>query len=104
MCDVFEIKNVYGSDSNWHLAHANTARIAIEFRAKQRTNHPHPLRDGREKTKAFLVGRGQPSTVRYKSSVARGEASRALIRKALGFSRHVSWQASGWSETSPPSA
>jgi hypothetical protein len=65
---------------------------------QQRANHSDPPRDGSEKTKSFLVGRGLQSHHRYKRSVARGIPHRALIRKGLGFFGHVTWQASGWRE------
>jgi hypothetical protein len=91
-------------ERNWHLTLMDAVQDAIEFRAKRSARPLYPLRDGREKTKAFPVGRGQPCTDRYKRSVARGEASGALIRKALEFFGRVSWQAIGWRETSAASA
>jgi hypothetical protein len=53
------------------------------------------MRDGPEKTKAFSVGRGLPAHHRYKRSAARRIPHRALRRKALGFFRYVTRQASG---------
>ena len=40
---------------------------ATKLRAKRRANSINPLRDGSEKTKTFLVERGQPSHARYKT-------------------------------------
>jgi hypothetical protein len=38
----------------------------MNFEAKQRTKHIDTPCDGSEKTKAFLVERGQPRSERYK--------------------------------------
>jgi hypothetical protein len=50
------------------LAIKNFKKIAIYYALKRRANQIDPLRDGSEKTKAFLVERGQPSLERYKRS------------------------------------
>jgi hypothetical protein len=64
----------------------DAAQSAIAFRAKRRANQLDPLRDGREKTKAFLVGRGQPCRDRYKRSVARCELHETPTGKPSDFS------------------
>ena len=73
------------------------AQSATKFRAKQRANQIHPLRDGSEKTKAFLVERGQSTLERYKRSQL-GASGLNTQKKALGFFGHVTEQASGWLE------